>query len=138
MITAAGATATRITMLLPVATSWAYRWCGGDQFLGVANIVADAARPFGDPDVELMIMLAMQATTAIRNAQLYAAAQQEIAERRRAEESLVVVNRQLEQRVQERTAGLERTQPRAGKRDCRAQAGSRSSWPHNATLPCRS
>ncbi len=81
----------------------------GDQFLGVANIVSEGERRFGEPDVELMRLFATQAATAIRNAQLYQAAQQEIAERKRAEQALVQSNKELEMRVQERTAGLEST-----------------------------
>ena len=47
----------------------------------------------------LLIGIAGQAATAIDNARLYQAAEREVAERRRAEEALQVLNNTLEQRV---------------------------------------
>ncbi|MGB7976816.1 MAG: ATP-binding protein [Roseiarcus sp.] len=48
---------------------------------------------------ELLVGIAGQAATAIDNARLYQAAEREVAERRRAEEALQVLNNTLEQRV---------------------------------------
>jgi PAS domain S-box-containing protein len=62
------------------------RW--GEEFLGVLNVLADPPRTFSAADVELLGMFATQAAIAMRNAQLYDAAQRELAERKRAEEAL--------------------------------------------------
>ncbi len=50
---------------------------------------------------ELLVGIAGQAATAIDNARLYQAAEREVAERRRAEEALQVLNNTLEQRVRD-------------------------------------
>jgi tetratricopeptide (TPR) repeat protein len=60
--------------------------CWGQGFLGVLNVGADASRSFSQADAELLGLFATQAAIAIRNAWLYEAAQEEIAERKRAEE----------------------------------------------------
>jgi len=70
------------------------RW--GDEFLGVLNVQASPLRTFSPADVELLSLFATQAAVAIRNARLYEQAQQEITERKRAEEE-----------IQRRTAQLE-------------------------------
>jgi PAS domain S-box-containing protein len=57
------------------------------------------ARKFVDEHEELLTGIAGQAATAIDNARLYQAAEREVAERRRAEEALQVLNNTLEQRV---------------------------------------
>jgi signal transduction histidine kinase/ActR/RegA family two-component response regulator len=54
---------------------------------------------FIDEHEELLVGIAGQAATAIDNARLYQAAEREVAERRRAEEALQVLNNTLEQRV---------------------------------------
>ena len=54
---------------------------------------------FVDEHEELLVGIAGQAATAIDNARLYQAAEREVAERRRAEEALQVLNNTLEQRV---------------------------------------
>jgi signal transduction histidine kinase/PAS domain-containing protein len=54
---------------------------------------------FVDEHEELLVGIAGQAATAIDNARLYQAAEREVAERRRAEEALHVLNNTLEQRV---------------------------------------
>ncbi|MBI4788198.1 MAG: EAL domain-containing protein [Chloroflexi bacterium] len=76
--TAYDAFPTRAVMGMPI------RW--GDQFLGVVTIVADPPRAFTTADVGLFSLFATQSAIAIHNAQLFARAQQEIAERKRAEQ----------------------------------------------------
>ena len=68
---------TRAVMGMPI------HW--GDQFLGVVTIVADPPRAFSTADVDLFSLFATQSAIAIHNAQLFEQAQQEIAERKRAE-----------------------------------------------------
>ncbi|MGD2144033.1 MAG: GAF domain-containing protein, partial [Anaerolineae bacterium] len=60
----------------------------GDEFLGVLTVEADRSHVFSSEDAELLSLFATQAAAAIRNAQLYEQAQEEIAERRRAQEAL--------------------------------------------------
>ena len=60
-------------------------------------------------DVEILVTISHQAAVAIQNAHLYAAAQQELAERRRAEEELRSYQEQLEEQVQQRTSELAQT-----------------------------
>ena len=62
--------------------------CRGEEFLGVLDVMADAPRTFSAEDADLLSMFATQAAIAIRNADLYDQAQQEIAERRRIESEL--------------------------------------------------
>ena len=62
------------------------RW--GDEFLGVLNVHADSPRTFSASDAKLLSLFATQAAIALRNARLYEQAQQEIVERKRAEEKI--------------------------------------------------
>jgi len=62
------------------------RW--GKELLGVLNVNAYPTGTFSPADAELLSLFATQAAIAIRNARLYEQAQQEIAERKRAEEAL--------------------------------------------------
>jgi PAS domain S-box-containing protein len=64
-------------MGVPVRTS--------EVFLGVLDVMTDAPRSFSSADTDLLSMFATQAAIAIRNADLYDQAQQEIAQRRRIE-----------------------------------------------------
>ena len=62
------------------------RW--GEEFLGVLDVLTDPPRTFSSTDAELLDLFATQAAIAIANARLYEEAQQEIAERKRAEKSV--------------------------------------------------
>ncbi len=61
----------------------------GEKVVGVMNIAFDEAHPFHPMEVEAFQVLAAQAAIAIANSQLFARAQSELAERRRAEAALM-------------------------------------------------
>ena len=85
----------------------------GSQLVGVVTLAAtDPQRQFGPADLHLLDLFGQQAATAVENAQLYDQAQQEIAERHRAEEDLRRYQEQLEERVAERTAELQASEQR--------------------------
>ncbi len=58
-----------------------------DEVLGVLNVESTSATPLAESDLHLLSSLAHQVSIAIQNAQLYQEAQQELAERKRAEEA---------------------------------------------------
>jgi len=60
----------------------------GARVEGVFYVSNPPAHPFTDRDEEILVRLAAHAAIAIQNAQLYHAAQAELAERRKAEEQL--------------------------------------------------
>ena len=66
-------------------------------------------RSYTNADYEMAQELAVRASIAITNANLYRTAQEELAERERLEAKLRDVNEQLEERVKERTQQLEAT-----------------------------
>ncbi|MEM7532736.1 MAG: GAF domain-containing protein, partial [Chloroflexota bacterium] len=66
----------------------------GDTVLGIFNLERYDSTPFSDNDLMVISTLSNQAAAALKNARLYTQAQQEIADRRRAEEAL----RQSEQK----------------------------------------
>jgi PAS domain S-box-containing protein len=79
----------------------------GGQLVGVFTLVAgDPSSRFGPADLHLVNVFAHQAAIAIQNARLYDQAQQEIADRMRAQEALRSYQEHLEKMVQERTAEL--------------------------------
>ncbi len=60
----------------------------GERVVGVMNVAFDETHPFDPVEVEAFQVLAAQAAIAIANAQLFARAQSELAERERAERKL--------------------------------------------------
>jgi signal transduction histidine kinase len=73
----------------------------GEKVIGVLDIQSDEFDAFDETDVMLMETLADQVAVAIENARLYATAQQELAERKRAEEQLQQYAVELEQANEE-------------------------------------
>jgi PAS domain S-box-containing protein len=70
----------------------------GEEFLGVLNVIADQVDRFSQSDVDLLSLHAAQAAIAIKNAQLFNETRSHAAE--------------LEQRVEQRTAELNKTHER--------------------------
>jgi PAS domain S-box-containing protein len=62
----------------------------GDRITGVISVESEKPDAFSEQDERLLATLATQAAVAFENARLYQAAQQEIAERQRAQEALRV------------------------------------------------
>ena len=63
---------------------------------------------FDQADLDLLVAFANQAATAIENARLYEKVQQELTERKQAEEALQKAYEEVEKQVGERTAELQR------------------------------
>jgi len=76
------------------------------QPLGALNLSRSGVGAFDEDHARLLSTFANQAAMAIENARLYERAQQEIVERKRAEESLRRAHDELEIWVQERTTAL--------------------------------
>ena len=86
----------------------------GDRVIGVISVESDEKDAFSEQDERLLATLANQAATAFENARLYQSAQQEIRERkiaedalRQSEENYRGLARELEERVHERTAEVQ-------------------------------
>ncbi|MEM7537879.1 MAG: GAF domain-containing sensor histidine kinase, partial [Chloroflexota bacterium] len=80
----------------------------GATVTGVIGLVYDEkGRTFTKNEIDLMTRFSHLASIALDNARLYAASQQEIAERLRFEEALVHERSLLAERVEERTADLQ-------------------------------
>ena len=79
----------------------------GSQVVGVIGLAyTEPTRKFGAADIELLSRFAQLASIALDNARLYSAAQQELADRRVAEEQVRLLNAELEVRVLQRTSQL--------------------------------
>lgn len=79
---------------------------GGGKWLGVISIESTQAMEFDENDLRFLSTVALQAGIAMENARLYQMSQNEISVRKRIEDELLVLNKQLEQRVTERTEEL--------------------------------
>jgi PAS domain S-box-containing protein len=86
----------------------------GDRVIGVISVESDEREAFSEQDERLLATLANQAATAFENARLYQASQQEIWDRRIAEDALRQseenyrrLAQELEVRVRERTAEVQ-------------------------------
>ncbi|NOH04047.1 MAG: EAL domain-containing protein [Chloroflexi bacterium] len=77
-----------------------------EELFGLFVLVHEREGYFKSEHQVLLQAIVSQAGIALENAQLYAAAQQEVQERRRAEQALLFANEAPEMRVAERTAEL--------------------------------
>ncbi|MCX6070190.1 MAG: GAF domain-containing protein [Chloroflexi bacterium] len=78
----------------------------GLRVVGVLNAAYEEPHTFEPEDTRLLLLLADQVAIAIENARLYGMAQQELLERRRAEQALQKANEDLERKVADRTHAL--------------------------------
>jgi GAF domain-containing protein/anti-anti-sigma regulatory factor len=106
----------------------ALSWLGvplivGEHVLGAVSVQSfTTPRAYGAHDQDLLVAIASQAAIALQNARLYEAIEQELAERRRAEEALQQAYAEVERQVKERTAELQRESAE------RERAQSESLW----------
>ena len=84
----------------------------GDSVIGSIAVESKKKSAFSAEDERLLLTLANQAAISLENAQLYLDLQHELEERFFAEEQLVKLNLELEQRVATRTAEIESTRRR--------------------------
>jgi signal transduction histidine kinase/ActR/RegA family two-component response regulator len=78
----------------------------GLRVVGVLNAAYEKPHKFEAEETKLLLLLVDQAAIAIENARLYGMAQQELLERRRAEQALQKANEDLERKVAGRTHSL--------------------------------
>jgi GAF domain-containing protein/anti-anti-sigma regulatory factor len=80
----------------------------GDRVLGVMGIQSFiSSYAYDEHDLEVLTAIASQVAIALQNAQLYEAVEQELAERKRAEEALKAAYSEVEKQVEERTSELQ-------------------------------
>jgi len=78
----------------------------GEGVIGVVSVQAYRPHAWDKEDEQLLFTITDQLAVAIENARLYEAVQQELAERKRAEEALQEAYENVERLVEERTAEL--------------------------------
>jgi len=76
----------------------------GEETVGVLDVQSPRINAFDENDAMVMETLAAQVAIAMENARLYEAVQRELAERKRAEEEIRELNRDLERRAIEQDA----------------------------------
>ena len=74
--------------VVPTRSELSVPICVGDELVGVLDVQSPELGAFDESDVMVIETLADQVAVAIENARLYEAVQQELTERRRAEEAL--------------------------------------------------
>lgn len=79
----------------------------GDDIIGVVSLQSYIPFTYNEESLSLLVGSSHQIAIAIENARLYEALQQELAERKRAEEQALSLSAEMEQRVQQRTSELE-------------------------------
>ncbi|MGB0127194.1 MAG: ATP-binding protein [Rhodocyclaceae bacterium] len=94
---------------LPVRALLAVPIRHDDSSQGLLFALRFAATPFAADTMRVAQLYAGQVSAALENARLYRAMREELAERVRAEQMVWALNETLEQRVQERTAALEKS-----------------------------
>ncbi len=77
-----------------------------NQILGTISIESEFENAFNEEDERLLTTIASQVAASFENSELYSLAQQELAERKKAEAELQTTLAGLELRVAERTAAL--------------------------------
>lgn len=80
----------------------------GELLVGALDVQSSKLNAFSDWDITILTTIANQLAIAVQNARLYTSIQQEVLERRRAEQELQFAKEALEIQVQERTAELRR------------------------------
>ncbi len=78
----------------------------GEKVVGVIGLIRTTPQPFSLDEITQLTQLVELACLALDSAQLFAAAQQELVERSRAEVELQRLNGELEQRIEARTLEL--------------------------------
>ncbi|MEJ5225402.1 MAG: GAF domain-containing protein [Anaerolineales bacterium] len=79
----------------------------GDDIIGVVSLQSYTPNTYNEDSLALLVGSSHQIAIAIENARLYEALQQELSERKRAEEEALRLSAEMEQRVKQRTAELE-------------------------------
>ena len=78
----------------------------GDETIGVISVQGYSLNTYNEHHVELLMGAAYQISIAVENARLYDSLRTELMTRQQAEQEVVQLNAELEQRVEQRTAEL--------------------------------